>query len=32
MRKRRRARLTLIRVYEELRALGYDGGCDAVRR
>ena len=27
-----RERLTLIRVYEELRALGYDGGYDAVRR
>jgi len=27
-----RERLTLIRVYEELRALGYAGGYDAVRR
>jgi transposase len=27
-----RERLTLIRAYEELRALGYDGGYDAVRR
>ena len=27
-----RERLTLIRVFEELRALGYDGGYDAVRR
>ncbi len=27
-----RERLTLIRVYEELRALGYEGGYDAVRR
>ena len=27
-----RERLTLIRVYEELRALGYGGGYDAVRR
>ena len=25
-------RLTLIRVFEELRGLGYDGGYDAVRR
>ena len=25
-------RLTLIRVFEELRALGYEGGYDAVRR
>jgi hypothetical protein len=24
--------LTLIRVFEELRALGYEGGYDAVRR
>ena len=27
-----RERLTLIRIYEELRALGYDGGYDAIRR
>ena len=27
-----RERLTLIRAYEELRALGYEGGYDAVRR
>jgi transposase len=27
-----RERLTLIRLFEELRLLGYDGGCDAVRR
>src|SRR5882724_2376427 len=27
-----RERLTLIRVFEELRALGYEGGYDAVRR
>jgi hypothetical protein len=27
-----RERLTLIRVFEELRALGYDGSYDAVRR
>jgi transposase len=25
-------RLTLIRIFEELRALGYDGGYDAIRR
>jgi hypothetical protein len=30
--KAARERLTLIRVYEELRGLGYDGGYDAVRR
>ena len=30
--KRGRERLTLIRVFEELRALGYGGGYDAVRR
>lgn len=27
-----RERLTLIRIFEELRAVGYEGGCDAVRR
>ena len=27
-----RERLTLIRMFEELRALGYEGGYDAVRR
>src|SRR5580698_6160596 len=27
-----RERLTLIRIFEELRALGYEGGNDAVRR
>ena len=27
-----RERLTLIRVFEELRALGYAGGYDAIRR
>src|SRR5271157_5559102 len=27
-----RERLTLIRVFEELRTLGYEGGYDAVRR
>ena len=27
-----RERLSLTRVFEELRALGYDGGYDAVRR
>ncbi|EDP61868.1 putative transposase [alpha proteobacterium BAL199] len=27
-----RERLTLIRVYEDLRGVGYDGGYDAVRR
>jgi len=26
-----RERLTLIRVFEELRGLGYEGGYDAVR-
>ena len=30
--KGRRARLSLVRMYEELAALGYDGGYDAVRR
>jgi len=30
--KEARERLTLIRVFEELRALGYAGGYDAVRR
>jgi hypothetical protein len=27
-----REQLTLIRIFEELRGLGYDGGYDAVRR
>jgi transposase len=27
-----RERLTLIRLFEELRAVGYEGGYDAVRR
>src|SRR5208283_5932951 len=27
-----RERLTLIRLFEDLRALGYEGGYDAVRR
>jgi hypothetical protein len=27
-----RERLILIRIFEELRALGYDGGYDAIRR
>ena len=27
-----RERLTLIRIFEELRALGYEGCSDAVRR
>jgi hypothetical protein len=27
-----RERLTLIRIFEELRASGYEGGYDAVRR
>ena len=31
-RRAKRERLTLIRVYEELRGLGYEGGYDAVRR
>ena len=30
--KQKRERLTLIRIYEELRALGYEGGYDAMRR
>ncbi len=30
--KAARERLTLIRFFEELRGLGYDGGYDAVRR
>jgi transposase len=30
--KPRRERLTLIRVFEELRGLGYEGGYDSVRR
>lgn len=31
-RKSKRERLTRIRIFEELRARGYDGGYDAVRR
>jgi hypothetical protein len=30
--KSARERLTLIRLFEELRALGYEGSCNAVRR
>ncbi len=30
--KSERERLTLIRIYEELHALGYEGGYDAIRR
>jgi transposase len=30
--KQRRERLTLIRIFEALRGLGYEGGYDAVRR
>lgn len=32
MGKAPRERLTLIRLFEELRGCGYDGGYDAVRR
>ena len=32
MAKAARERLTLIRIFEELRGLGYEGGYDAVRR
>ena len=31
-RKPKRERLTRIRIFEELQALGYEGGYDAVRR
>jgi hypothetical protein len=30
--KAARERLTLIRIFEELRGLGYEGGYDSVRR
>ena len=30
--KKRRDRLSLLRIYEDLAALGYEGGYDAVRR
>ena len=30
--KRRRDRLSLLQIYEDLAALGYEGGYDAVRR
>ena len=30
--KAKRERLTLIRIYEELRSLGYEGSYDAIRR
>jgi hypothetical protein len=30
--KSAREQLTLIRIFEELRGRGYDGGYDAVRR
>jgi transposase len=30
--RQRRERLTLIRIFEELRGLGYEGGYDSVRR
>lgn len=32
VKRSRRERLTLVRIYEELRNQGYDGGYDAVRR
>ena len=32
MRRSRRERLTLIRIFEELRGIGYQGSYDAVRR
>ncbi len=32
LRKPKRERLTRIRIFEDLRDLGYDGGDDAVRR